>query len=726
MKHGPMAEPDIAELQRHNSSFEYLAAFGAGATSLTGTGEPIRVTGWTVTPEFWPALGVAPALGRTFRLGSDGAVVLLSDKLWRGHFNADPAVLGKAVQLDGAVHTIIGVMPATFNFPSGAALWTPLRVAETAGNNVWLRSVLGRLRPGVEIAQANAEIQAFAHHRKLFPAGAGAGVVGLQEAVAGKVRPALLVLLGAVGFVLLIACANVANLLLARGSGRRQEIAVRTSLGATRIRLIRQLLTESSILALCAGMLGILIASWAVPLLVELVPPGMIPRIGEIRIDVQVLWFTLALSLGTSLLFGIAPAVQMSKSRLAEFLKRGDGRSTSGNGLRNALAIAEIALSLILLIGAGLMIKSFVRLRSVNPGFDPEHVTVLSVNLPSDRPQTVPQLVAYHERALEKWSGLPGVISAGAVNWLPLEGAFIRGDFYAEGKPRSATRFHVSKPGVSPDYFRAMGIALLRGRVFDRRDTADAAGVAVIAQSAAKRVWGLEDPIGKRLTLEDHPKPKDWLTVVGVVDDVKQENLGEKTPVPAVYQPMTQVTRPFFLLHMAYVVRASGDPSMLAGLMRAGFRELDPNQPIQLLSSMDDLIDTTTAEPRFYSRMLGSFSAMALLLATLGIYSVMAYSVAQRTREIGIRVALGAEPADILRSVLKRSIMLALIGVALGLAGAVAATGVLRTLLFEVQPTDIATFTTVSLMLLLVAALASYLPARRATRVDPLVALREE
>ncbi len=471
------------------------------------------------------------------------------------------------------------------------------------------------------------------------------------------------------------------------------------------------------------GALGLLIASWTLPALVALVPEGMMPRLNEVTINGQVLTFTLILSLATSLIFGLAPAIHMSKSRLMEFLKQGDGRSTSGQGLRSLLVVSEIALSLVLLIGAGLMIKSFVRLRSVNPGFNPESVLVMTADLPMTTQQTPQQLHVYHDEVLAKMAGMPGVIAAGAINWLPFDMPLIGGDYYAEG---NRAHFNVTKSGVTPDYFRAMSIPLLRGRTFEPRDTDSSTPVAVIGKSVAKSSWGDEDPIGKRITLEDHPKPKDWLTVVGVVDDVKQRELAEKSPLPVVYQPLSQVTRTFFLFHVAYVVRATGNPSLLAGMMKTRFREVNHEQPIQMIAPLDDLIAATIAQPRFYSRMLGSFSALALLLASLGIYGVFAYSVTQRTREIGIRVALGAQSGDIFRSVMLRSAVLVSIGVSIGIAGALAVTRVLKTLLFEVTPTDLPTYAGVSALLFFVALLASYVPARRATTVDPMVALRYE
>ncbi len=726
--YGFVSDPDFLRLQKQ-TAFEHIAAFSGGLTSLTGAGEPTPITGQMVTDDFFSVLGVNASLGRTFiseDLKENAKVVVLSDKLWRSHFASDRSIIGKAVQVNGMPHTVIGVTPPGFAFPAQAGLWARLDLIQKPGI-LWSRRVIGRLQPGVSMAAARAQTAAVIERSnsqaKRPVKGLTGGVASLQDLLVGEVRPSLWILLGAVNFILLIACANVANLLLARGAGRRQEIAVRASLGASQSRLVRQLLTESALLALLGGAFGLLIASWTLPVLVALVPEGMIPRLNEVKVDGPVFAFTLILSLATSLLFGLAPSLQMSKSHLMEFLKKGDGRLTSGQGLRGVLVVSEIALSLILLIGAGLTIKSFVRLRSVNPGFNPESVLAMTADLPMDTQQSPRQLNAYHQEVLSKMASLPGVISAGAINWLPFDMPLIRGDYYAEG---NRAHFSVTKSGVTTDYFRAMNIPLLRGRTFEPRDAENSTPVAVIGKSVARSSWGDEDPIGKRITLEDNPKPQEWLTVVGVVDDVKQRELAEKAPLPIVYQPLSQVSRAGFLVHVAYVVRATGNPSLLAGMMRTRFREVNRDQPIQLIAPLEDLISATTARPRFYSRMLGSFSALALLLASLGIYGVMAYSVVQRTREIGIRVTLGAQPADILRSVMSRSAVLVSIGVAIGIAGAFAATRVLKTLLFEVTPTDLATYASVSALLFFVALLASYVPARRATTVDPMVALRYE
>jgi putative ABC transport system permease protein len=722
-----MPDHIFLEFQKQSANLQNVAAIAGGAASLTGIGAPTAVHGSAVTPEFWATLGVSAFRGRTFGTSDTDTVAVLSDKLWRSRFNADPSILGKVVKLDGAPHTIIGVMPSGFAFPADTELWTPL-IVKLLPNREYAYLVIGRLKPGATPAHALAEAKTIVQRSEPSnrDAATNAGVVLLQELVVGNVRSSLYVLLGAVGFILLIACANVANLLLARGAGRQQEIAVRASLGASRFRLIRQLLTESALIAISGGALGLLIALWGVPLLVKLVPPGLIPRLGEVGINGQILLFTFGLSLATSLIFGLAPALQLSKAHLSESLKQDNRRMSGSQGLRSVLVASEVALSLVLLIGAGLMMKSFLRLSSVNPGFRPESTFVITTNLPESDPRSAQQRAEYHDQVVHKLAALPGVTSVGAIDWLPMGNALIQGDFYSEAGSHPAAHFNAAKPSVTPGYFPAMGIRLLSGRLFDSRDTEKSTPVAIVSQSLARRAWGDGDPLGQRVTLEDHPQAKDWLTVIGVVDDVKQQNLAEKNPLPSVYQPIRQVTFSFFLSQMAYVVRANGNTAALPGLMRSRFLEVDPNQPIQLMSTMTEMVSATTAEPRFYARMLGSFSAIALLLASLGIYGVMAYSVAQRTREIGIRVALGAQRADIFRSVMLRSALLVSSGVALGLTGAFGVTRVLQKLLFDVTPTDAATFTADSVLLVLVALAATYIPARRATSVDPMVALRYE
>ena len=731
------SDPGYLAIASRNRAFENVAAYSGALKSLTGAGEPVQLKAPDVTAGFWRVLGANAILGRTFVDGED-RVVVLSESLWRSRFHADRSIPGKQITLDGAGYTVVGVMPSSFNFPNACDLWLPAKL-DPNNNHIAFRQAIGKLKPGVTPAQAQSDLDAIGNDA-IGNDAIGNQVRGtngttrpdtrlllhpLQETMVGKVRPALRILLGAVSFLLLMACVNVANLLLARASRRNQEMAVRCSLGATRMRLIRQMLTESAILSIAGGIFGILLASWGVSALLALLPPGMLPRFEEVRMDLPVLVFTLILSIASSLLFGTWPAIQASRNTLAESLKQSFGRMTAhSHRVRNGLIVSEIALALVLLIGAGLMTKSFLRLRAVDPGFRPENLLTLQVNLAATY-RTADQMKRFHERALEQLKTLPGVISAAAINWLPLGQGLISGDFHAQDRADKDVKFNVTKPAVSPGYFSAMGIRLLKGRDFDSRDDAKAPGVMIVGSVTAKRVWGSEDPIGKRVSFSDHPSPEDWYTVIGVVDDVKQQNLKEDAP-PAIYQPLAQVHVSFFLEHMSYVVRTTAPLNVIEKLSRARMMDVDSNQPLFKVASMEELLVATTAEPRFYSRIFLTFSTIALLLATFGIYGVIAYTVAQRTREIGIRAALGARPGNILGNVLGRSSVLIASGVLLGIAGALAATRVLRSFLFEVTPTDTATFAAVSILLAAVALAASYIPARRAMKIDPMVALRYE
>jgi putative ABC transport system permease protein len=728
---GPgLEDQHYLEIQRRTRAFERVTTFDEDQVTLTGAGDAVRLQAALVTSSFFPVLRVSPAMGRTFasqeeQAGSPG-VAVLSEKLWRSRFAADPNILGKAITVEGIKRNVIGVMPAGFAFPDDAALWLPLAIGP-APQNSYFRPAFGRLQPSVSQRQAQAELETLVsqlpiargeHRNGMAPA-----ILPLQDLLVGQIRKSLLIFMGAVAFVLLIACANVANLLLMKGSLRRQEMAVRTALGAPRSRLIRQLLTESAMLSLAGAIAGLLFAIFGVRALLALAPAGTIPRVAEIHLDAGVIGFALGLGAVTGILFGLVPAVQAT------------GRPVSGRseGLRSVLVVSEIALTLVLLTGAGLLLKSFLRMRAVDPGFRAENVLTMTVDLPESLYKTTASIQAFHTRTLEKLSNLPGVSAAGAINWLPFGEALIRGGFHLYDERPTPRGYFVDKPAVSPEYFRLMGIPLLSGRGFNGQDTATAPGVAIVSRTVARTLWPGGDAIGQRLTLEEDPKPEDWLTIVGVVDDVRQQSLTEKA-APAIYRPYAQVNGRDFLRRMSFAVRAADRiadrvDSPRAGMvtaMRGVLREVDRNQAALSITAMTDLVAKTTAEPQFQTRLIAIFAMLALLLAAIGVYGVLACAVAERTREIGIRMALGAEKSDITGMILRRSLLLATVGVALGVAGALAVTRVLAKFLFEVKPTDLPTFLGVAALLVAVALLAGLLPAQRATRVDPLIALRWE
>jgi putative ABC transport system permease protein len=730
-----LSDHDYLEFQRRTHAFERVTAFQEGQVNMTGSGDAIRPPAGLVASSFFPVLHVSPAMGRTFtsqeeQPGAPG-VAMLSQELWRSRFAADPNILGKAITVDGIKRSVIGVMPAGFAFPGDAELWLPLTVGADPVNS-FFTFALGRLRPSVTQRQAQTEWEALALQLPRVPEdrrdGWIAEVLPLQDLLVGGIRKSLVIFMGAVAFVLLIACANVANLLLMRGSLRRQEMAVRTALGAPRSRLIRQLLTESTILSLGGAIAGLLSAIFGVRVLLALAPAGIIPRVAEIHLDARVIGFALGLGVVTGILFGLLPAVQATGRELRTFLSQA-GRALTGRseGLRSVLVISEIALTLVLLTGAGLLLKSFLRMRAVDPGFRAENVLTMTVDLPESLYNTTAGIQAFHARTLEKLSHLPGVFAAGAVNWLPLNGAVMWGLFHIYGGRAMPRGYMVDKPAVSPEYFRVMGIAQLSGRAFSDQDTSTAPRVAIISRSVARTFWPGGDALGQRITLEDHPKPgaEDWLTIIGVVDDVRLLSLTEKAH-PTIYQPYTQVKNAEFLSRMTFAIRTAAQPASMATAMRGVLREVDRNQPPLSITAMTDLVAKTTAEPQFQTRLTAIFAMLALLLAAIGIYGLLACAVAERTREIGIRMALGAEKSDITRMILRRSLLLATVGVALGVAGALAVTRVLARFLFEVKPTDLPTFLAVAALLVAVALLAGLLPAHRATRVDPLIALRWE
>ena len=706
-------------------TFARVAAMTPGLVTLTNAGDPVRLQAATVAAGLFETLGITPALGRTFgpddeRIGGE-PVVILGDALWRERFGADSNVVGRPITLDGVHHTVVGVMPRRFAYPLAARLWRPMRI-QLAPNRFQIMSVVGRLRDGATRAQAVAELDALAAAERTRDSMI-ARVTPLKDTVVGDVTRSLLVFAGGVALVLLIACANVANLLLMRATTRRREMAVRAALGAGRRRLIRQLVTESALLWVGAGIAGAGVALIGVRALLALAPPGRIPRHGEIGVDGAALAFALGVSLVTGLIFGLVPAIRATRSSVRDVLAATARTLTGRDGrLRGALVMAEIALALVLLTGAGLMVQSFVRLRRVELGFRPAGLALLTVDLPAATYRSTAAMQATHQAVLDRLGKIRGVESASAVNFVPLGGAMIRGDFKADGRTIPPS-YLVAKPSVAPGYFRTMGIGLRLGRDFTARDVASSPGVAIVSQSVARQVWPGTNPIGQRISNKDVPGPGDWLTVVGVVDDVGQTSIDTHRE-PAIYLPIQQLTQTFFLEHMSFVVRTASDPAVLLPAMRRALRDVDPDQPIGSIGTMESAISATVAEPLFQARLIAAFSVVALVLAAIGIYGVVAYSVAERTHEIGIRVALGAGHANVVGMVLRRLLVLLVPGVALGVIGALAATRVLSSLLFETRPNDPVTFVGVAALLAIVAIVAGLVPARRASRVDPLVALR--
>lgn len=726
-----VSDRDYLAFREQDQAFERITSFSSRATAnLTGAGDPVQIPVAYVTTDFFPTLRMNPAIGRGFLAEEDEPgrdnVAVLSNELWKERFGADPEILGKTVRLDGISHTVVGVMPAGFAFPE-VKVWMPLKI-RIDEHNSFTRPVVGRLKPGVTSQQVQAELEAFADRRPLGPGESKkdriAQIIPLKDLLVANIRPSLLVFAGAVAFVLLIACANVANLFLARAASRGHEMALRSTLGAGRWRLVRQLLTESTLLSIAGGVCGILIAFWGVPALLALAPAGKVPRMEMVRMDGWVLAYTFGISVITGVVFGLAPAFQATRSDPRESLSQA-GRSVTGSHerMRSALTVSEIALALVLLTGAGLLLKSFLRLRAVNPGFSPHSVMTITVDLPDSTYRTAPQTRAFHERTLAELSRLPGVSASGAVNLLPLGGFLTMGTFQVEGSQRPPG-FMVDKPCISPGYFKAMGMPLLRGREFTEADNETAPGVVLVSQSVARTLWSGQDPVGKRISMEDEPKPEDWLTVVGVVDDVKQQGLAKGSD-PAIYQPYLQIASAFFLSHMTFVVKTTSSPESVAAGIRTVLRSVDKNQPISV-ASMDTLIAATTAESRFQARLLAAFAVVSLALTIVGIYGVLAYSVAQRTREIGVRMALGAQGADVFGMLLRKALALVSAGIVIGGAGALALTRVLEKFLFEVKPADLPTFAAVTVILALSALAACYVPTRRAMRVDPMVALRYE
>jgi putative ABC transport system permease protein len=731
-----VSPPGFVDYRDQSHSFESVSATYLGNTALNFSedGEPERLSGGRVSANFFTTLAVQPMLGRVFVAEEDqpgkNRVVVLSHSLWNRRFGADRDLVGKDITLNGQSFTVIGVMPANFQWKSDD-LWRPLALAPESfapdqRGSEYL-SVIARLKREATIEQAQAEMDTIANNIRLNnpsfyggDPGWGVRVTSLHDEVVGGIKPTLLILLGAVGLVLLIACANVANLLLARAAARQKEIAIRTALGASRFQLIRQLLTESMLLSLVSGGLGLMLAVWGVDVLVA-AGGNSIPRAQEIGIDARVLGFTFMVSLLTALLFGVVPAIQASKADLQLALKEG-GRGSTANRqrLRAVLVVADVALSLVLLIGAGLLIKSFGRLQDVSPGFQPQGLLTMQVSLPAFKYREANQIRAFYEATIEGIKSIPGVQAAGAVSDLPLSGSVHSGSFNIEGSPATpGDELHADIRSATPEYFQTMQIPLLKGRFFTDQDTREGRPVAIIDETLAQHYFPNEDPLGKRVEFQQG-KPI-WREIVGVVGRVKHKALDVEFK-DNLYSPHAQVSYSTMFL----VVRTVNDPMSLVSAVRGSIKAVDKDQPVHKVTAMEQLLADSLGQRRLSVMLFGLFAAVAMVLAAVGLYGVISYSVTQRTNEIGIRMALGAERSDIFKMVIGQGLALTLAGVGLGLAGAFALTRVMSSLLFNVTPTDPVTFALVPLLLAGAALVACFVPARRATRVDPMVALRCE
>ncbi len=745
-----ISQPELLDLKEQSESFEDIAAYETSGANLTGSGDPVRVNLASVNASLFPILGIQASAGRTFLEEEDrpgtNKVVLVGDALWRSRYGADPALVGKTLGLSGTAYTVIGIMPPGFQFPEQDELWVPLAIdiANLGNRGNHGLEVVARLKPGVNQAQAQGDLTNIAatleqrYPNNYANSGFGLYPVSMLDELVGNIRPALYILLGAVGFVLLIACANVANLLLARASARDKEVAIRAAMGARRGRLIRQLLTESVILATIGSALGLTLAYLGVKLFVAF-GPSEIPRIGEIGLDARVVGFSVLMAVVTGLAFGLAPAIQISKPDLHDSLKEGGRGSTTGrHRLRNVLVVSEVAIALVLLAGAGLMIKSFQRLLQLDMGFRTENVLTMKLDLPEIKyGDDGPKAAAFYRQLLDKIKALPGVESAGAVSHLPLSGSYTSGTTAVESAEnqeglqtfRGLPYIEADRRRASPEYFQALGIALKEGRLFTEADNETAMPVAVVDDSFQHRFWPNGSAVGKRFVAAFNNGNIKWGQIVGVVshirhygiDQVKQFGLGQEGR-EQVYFP--QLQRPSNQMYLA--IKTTTDPLSVASAVRSAVSSLDPEQPIYEVRDMDQLVKSSLSQRQLNMILFAAFSAIALVLAAVGIYGVMSYSVTQRTHEIGIRMALGAQQSSVLSLVVRQGMTLALAGVAIGLGFAIALTRLMSSLLFGVSPTDPITFFTIAVILTGVALVACFVPARRATKVDPMVALRYE
>jgi putative ABC transport system permease protein len=739
----PVSYPNIVDLREASHVFERLSVVRGELFSLTDRDEPERVTGVRVSTNILTLLGVTPALGRNFlpeeEQPAKAAVALLSHGLWQRRYAGDPRLLGQAMIIDGKSYTVIGILPAWLKQPgmtlvnlSDPDVWIPVVPAASEQNrNFANMRIVARLKMGVTPAQAQSEVDTLgARLEKQYPdsnTNLRFGVVGLREQLTGRVSKALWILLGVVGCVLLIACANVANLLLARAASRQSEIAVRNALGATRPQLIRELLTECMVLSLTGGLLGLLLAYLGVTVMTSL-SSGGIPRADEIGISREVLLFTMLLSLLTGLAFGVVPALQSSRSQLTEDLKealkeakRGASASVRHRRSLNALVVIEIALALVLVAGAGLMMRSFRSVLGIDPGFDPHNVLTFSAALPLATYKDQQQHVQFFERALAKIRALPGVEAAAGTFRVPIAG-FATAIFSVQGKPVPTGQAPIADyRAITVGYFRAIGIRLLKGREFTERDSADAPDAVIVNEELARRSWPGEDPIGKRLQVGTELTR--WRQVVGVVGNARLSGLEAKVD-PAIYVPFPQNSWPNALRNSFIVLRTTTDPQSLIPAIRRELRSVDPTFPITQIRTMDEIVGDSLSQRRFNTALLALFAFVAVALAAVGIYGVMSYAVSQRTREMGIRMALGAEQSDITKLVTSNGARLAALGIAIGVVAAAISSRLMSSLLFGITATDPMTFAFTALLLAAVTLLASYIPSRRAARTDPIAALR--
>ena len=727
-----MADGEYQDFVRATRAFVSTAAYRTYPATLLGAGDPARVPVAAVTPSFFSTLGLRPSLGRVFVNGDDVAgaagVAIIAASLWRDRFGGDSTIVGRSVTIEGYPKTIVGVMPDGFNFPKRAAVWLPLST-ELDPHNARLQVVIGRLKHDMTLELAQAEVRAFAgrEERETPPdqrIPGTAKVVGLRDAVVGSARKPILVFALAVGLLVLIACANVSNLTLMRATSRRHELGIRTALGAGRARLVRQLLTESIVIAMIGGILGLGLAVAGVRLLLLTLPDGLLPRAAEVHIDPLVIAVAAIACLAAGLASGTLPAILASRRDPREALSD-NSRTTGRAPLRRLFVMAEMGLSLILLIAAGLTIRSFERLQAVDLGFAPGNLLTATLDFPETRYRTAEAIHDVESRVAARIAALPGVRAATAVNWLPLDSTYITGDFtLRDGRPLPS-QYMVLKPCVTAGYFATMGIRVLTGRAFLPSDDAASEQVVVISASMARTLWPNGNAVGQQLSFADKPGPRDWMRIIGIVDDVVR-NDPASGPIPALYRPIPQVRQIFFINHLTFVARTDGgrDPTAIVGAIRSAIHAVDPEQPVKSIMTMDSRIRATIAEPRFRSLVLVVFSMMALGMAAVGVYGVLAYAVTERSREIGIRMALGASRAAVMRATLRSAIAATFPGVVVGLAGAFAANRLLGQFLFEVRPNDPVSYGTATGVLLLTAICAAVGPARRAARIDPAIAMK--